>query len=114
MKQLGRGGWQRWGVREAREALAELAESGESTAAFARRKGVSTQRVAYWKKRLGIAQRPAFVAVAIPSPSSGQSDSAQSDTIEIAVDGIVVRLREDVDPDRVARLVEALRRAREC
>jgi hypothetical protein len=46
-----RGGWHQWTEDEARSALAELARSGESVAAFAGSRGFSTQRVRYWKKR---------------------------------------------------------------
>jgi len=109
-KQLGRGGWQRWSVNEARAALTELAQSGESAAAFARRKGVSTQRVNYWKKRFGKTRTPAFVAVSLPVAITGRSHM-----IEIAVSHIIVRVREDSDPEDLARLVEALaRRTRVC
>jgi len=48
----GRRRWQHWTEEQARAALEELAQSGMSTAKFAESKGVSAQRVAYWKKRL--------------------------------------------------------------
>ena len=102
-KRSGVGGWRRWGADEAREALAELAAGGESAVSFARRRGISTQRLAYWKKRLGIAAEPKFVAVALPTATSAA-------WIEIAAAGVVVRVREDLDIDHVARLVEAIRR----
>jgi hypothetical protein len=97
------GGWRRWGEHEAREALEELASSGESAASFARRRGISTQRLAYWKKRLAAGTAPRFVAVALsPAPSPAW--------IEIAAGGMVVRVREHLDVDHVARLVEAIGR----
>ena len=40
-----RSGGQQWTEREAREALAELQDRGESVAAFAQRRGMSVQRV---------------------------------------------------------------------
>jgi transposase-like protein len=93
----------RWREREAREALTELASSGESAASFARHHGISTQRLAYWKKRLAPETGPKFVAVALP-PATSPS------WIEIAAAGVVVRIREQVDVDHVARLVEAIGR----
>jgi hypothetical protein len=97
------GGWRQWRETEAREALEELASSGESAASFARRRGVSTQRLAYWRKRLAAGTAPKFVAVALAPPTTSRS-------IEICAGGVVVRIPEGADEDRVARLVEAIGR----
>jgi hypothetical protein len=97
------GGWRQWREPEAREALEELASSGESAASFARRRGVSTQRLAYWKKRLAAGTAPKFVAVTL-------RPTAAPRWIEICAGGVVVRIPEEVDEDRVARLVEAIGR----
>jgi transposase-like protein len=106
-----------WTESEAREVIAELRSSGETPAEFARRKGITRQRLGYWMKRvapLGSRQSPGeagaretrFVAVALPpsvrAPSPGW--------IEVAVGGTVVRVREALDVDHVARLVEAIAR----
>jgi hypothetical protein len=94
--------WTQWGEAEARIALGELAASGESAVPFARRSGFSSQRLLYWKKRLGEVSAPAaFVAVRLPSGSHAR------DTIEIRVDGVAVHVREELDVAHVARLVEA-------
>jgi transposase-like protein len=58
---MDRRGWRQWTEQDAREALAELAGTGESIAEFARRRGVSRERVRYWRKRLADVA-PAFVA----------------------------------------------------
>jgi hypothetical protein len=92
----------RWGEREAREALAELAASGESVERFARRRRVSDQRIYYWKKRIADAAAPAFVGVSLPSP--------RVDQIEIAADGVTIRVREDMAPERLAGIVDVLAR----
>ena len=106
----GRGRWTQWGEAEARVALGELAASGESAVQFARRAGFSSQRLRYWKKRLGTVSAPAsFVAVRLPSSSRAR------ETIEIRVDGVAVHVREDLDVAHVARLVAALeKRAGGC
>jgi transposase-like protein len=104
------GGWSTrtvWSEQEAREALAELARSGESMGRFARRKGVSTQRLYYWRKRLAQGEAPAFVAVPL-TPARGSQ-------IEIASDSVTVRVREDLDLDHVASLIEVVaRHGRRC
>jgi transposase-like protein len=102
----GRRRWRQWTEREAREALAELARSGEGITRFARRKGVSEQRLHYWRKRIVEAAAPAFVAVPLVSSHS---------QIEIASEAVTVRVREDLDPERLGDLIERVaRRGRGC
>ncbi|SRR6266487_4108312 len=103
------GGWRQWTEEEGRAALAELARSGEGIVQFARSRGISMGRLAYWKKRLGEGPSglPAFVEVPLAAAGRGQ--------IEIAHEGVVVRVREDLDVEHLARIVEALaRRPRVC
>jgi hypothetical protein len=101
-----RRGWQQWTEDEARSALAELARSGESAATFARSRGFSTQRVHYWKKRLGGSPAvPAFVPVRWPVEAPR---SVAAHSIEIISGGITLRVREDLDVEHVARIVAAL------
>ena len=96
--------WRQWTEGQARVALEELAASGKSAASFARRKGISPQRIAYWRKRLAAgAAKPAFVAVRLPTSTSTR-------WLEIAAAGVVVRVREDLEVGHVARLVEAIGR----
>lgn len=106
----GRRRWQHWTEEQARSALDELAQSGVSIAKFAEIKGVSAQRIAYWRRRLADGSPPKFVRVdmSMASPSTAAH-------IEIVLDGVTVRVRESLEPERVARLVDALvRRPREC
>ena len=107
------GGGRRWTEDEARAALAELAQSRESVAAFTQSRGYSAQRIRYWKKRLGeTGAIPAFVSVRWPAVAS---TSSVPRSLEILVGGVTLRVREDLDVEHVARLVEALAsRARGC
>jgi transposase-like protein len=106
--------WRRWSEEEARAALAELAQTAESAVGFARRKGISTQRLQYWKKRLASSSSsgsapPAFVAVTMPAVAACRPE------MEIRVGEITVVVREGCDVEQVARLVDALsRRTRAC
>ena len=106
-------GWGHWSETEARTQLDEWATTGESAAGFARRKGVSTQRLAYWKKRLATRAKaksaPAFVAVAMPATTTARRK------IEIRVADVAVVVEEGCDIEEVIRLVDALaRRTRAC
>jgi len=96
-------GWRQWTEDEARGALDELAASGESAAGYARRKGVSTQRLAYWRKRLAGTTRAEFLPVTLAA-------LAPTKWIEIVAAGVTVRVGEDLDVGYVARLVEAIGR----
>lgn len=105
--------WRRWSEAEARTHLEELSRTTESAVGFARRKGVSTQRLTYWKKRLASAvsedTRPAFVAVTMPTAASSRHE------VEIRVADVAIVVREECDVEHVARLVEAIgRRLRAC
>jgi hypothetical protein len=73
----GRMHWQQWSEAQARKALAELAESGETAT-------------------------PAFVAVPL---TTGRAQ------IEIASDGVTVRVREDLDLSRLADIIEVVARS---
>jgi hypothetical protein len=108
-----RSGWRQWTEGEARAVLTALARSGESAAAFARSRGFSTQRIDYWKRRLGVTSAvPAFVPVRLPVVAASAIGPA---TIEIVYGDVTVRVREDLDVEHVARIVEALAgRGRRC
>ena len=97
--------WRQWTEEEARTALEEFSRSGVSLSEFARSKGVSVHRLVYWRKRLGPARPPAFVAVTLPHGASSPGPP-----LEILVGGVVVRVPDDVDAERVAGIVRALTR----
>jgi transposase-like protein len=110
----GRKRWRHWSEQEARATLAELAQSGLSMARFARSAGLSVRRLAYWRKRLAETGPTEFVPVAL-LPSALPRTSMERPHIEIATEGIAVRVREDLDVEHLARIVEALaRRPRGC
>jgi transposase-like protein len=99
---MDRRGWRQWTEQDAREALGELARTGESVAEFARRRGVSGERVRYWRKRLTDGA-PAFVAIPVGSDRHGPR-------IEITTPAVTLRVREDVDLEHLAALIEVVAR----
>ncbi len=99
---MGRRRWQQWSESDARAALSELAGSGESVAGFARRRGFSSERIRYWRRRLIEDGVPAFVAVPVSRGGPAQ--------IEIAAVGVTLRVREDVGLDRLSDLIEMFAR----
>jgi transposase-like protein len=110
----GRKRWRHWTEQEARAALAELAQSGLSMARFAQGTGHSIRRLTYWRKRLAETGPMEFVPVAL-APLARPSASTERPHIEIAIEGVAVRVREDLDVEHLARIVEALvRQPRGC
>lgn len=104
----GRRRWRQWTELDGRAALEELAASDESSAEFARRKGVTPQRLAYWRKRLVATPAiPAFVSLESPVAAT----AAAGPGIELCARGVTVRVREDLDSAKLALLVDVLIRA---
>lgn len=110
----------RWTEETARVTLAERAASTVSDEQFARERGFSPQRLYYWRHRLGgsknAARAPevAFVPVTLQRATRRANPSGQP-YIEILRNGIIVRVREDLDVSHIARLVDALSRGQgEC
>jgi hypothetical protein len=106
-KRSGRGRTQ-WKESEAREALAQWRRSGLSASAFATRHGYSETRLWYWSKRLGAdcaEPEVSFVPVRLEARASRQ--------VEIEHGGVVLRVREDLGAEQIARLVTALAAARQ-
>ena len=98
--------WKQWKEPEARDALASWRRSGLSAAAFCALEGYSETRLRYWSERLNEPLRlrspsVSFVPIAL-------TDVRRVHQIEIERDGVVVRVREDLDVAHVARLVAAL------
>ena len=90
-----------WKETEARAVLDEFERSGMTRGAFARQRGISLARLDYWRRRLASTPSSAFVAVTVPD--------AAHHHLEIEVGGVLLRVREDLDPTRLARLVATLR-----
>jgi hypothetical protein len=98
--------WTQWKEPEAREALAAWGRSGLSAAAFCGREGYSDSRLRYWSERLG--RQPAAPSPAISFVPVTLAEGAVARHIELEHQGVVVRVREDLDVAHVARLVAAL------
>ena len=48
-----RSGWRQWTAAEAREVLEGWRESGLSVATYARKRGLTAERLRWWRQRLG-------------------------------------------------------------
>lgn len=99
-----RGSWTRsgrWTEREAREALSALEESGESLAAFARREGLSSERLYRWRAKL---TKQAFVEI-----QRGPVVTEDGGVLEVVVaTGRVVRVPSNFNASALQRLLAVL------
>ena len=94
-----------WSPQDARAALAAFARSGMTLTAFARSRGVSAQRIAFWKRRFDAeapSPTPNFVPVALVSSPKRE--------VRLTCADFTLHLPEDIAPDRVAALAAALSR----
>jgi len=93
--------------------VAELAASGETTAAFCRRRNLRQKTFAWWRWKLATeaGHAPAspvrFVDLAIRAPAG--TSLPVSTPIEIVVDGVVLRVEVGTSTGYVAALVADLR-----
>jgi len=104
-----------WSEEEARAALDELSRTSLSEAAFARSKGVSKERLRFWRKRFAARSahgRPAFVAVELPSAAAPRVADAGSAGIEMVVGNVALRVPTTINIETLADLVTALNRRR--
>lgn len=100
---------QRWTPEHAAVVLAEAEQSGLSDRAFAKTKGIDPQRLWWWRRRLArtkaiVKKDDDFVEVAVRQPAA----TTVADRVEILlVNGRIVAAPVDVDPDALARLLDA-------
>lgn len=100
--------WVWWSEAQAREVLDAFGASGMSLAAFAQTRGVSAHRIQYWRDKLASATpampeaQPAFLPVRLTNTERGSAE------IVLDLGALSLRVREDIDPRRLAALVRAL------
>jgi transposase len=107
----------RWSEDQKREIVAETFAAGEVTS-VARRHGANPSMVFGWRKRFLAEQRtsqthaPAFMPIALAPPAAPPSLASDAPAIDVEfVCGARLRVTGAVDPELVAHIVKALKRA---
>ena len=83
---------QRWTATEARAALDAFAKSGLSGTAFAEQHGIDSQRLYWWRKRLGLdecgssVRAPRFVAVEVTRGADVSEEAGLRTELAVADD----------------------------
>jgi transposase len=120
----------KWSAQEKAAIVAESLAEGAVVSEVARRHGLNPQQVFGWRARLRDAVRgsvpspdatPAFVpaivedeppplsAPALPATVAMASASVEPAPIEIALGGVIVRVRGEADPRALTTVLKALR-----
>lgn len=107
-------GWRQWTAGEAREVLAAWKRSGLPLATFARRRGLSAERVRWWRQRLGDWRgegRAQLVPVVVTEAAGDQAGASGVVRVH-APGGVVVEIADAgaVSPSWLSALVLGLAR----
>ena len=102
----------RRGESAGRDLVREWTASGLSQAAYARRRGISAQRLGYWRLRLGehptVAAPTDSIFVEIPQVTSPAPTGIDHLVVEFR-DGFRVRVERGFDPALLRAIVAALK-----
>jgi len=98
-----------WSEVDGRAALAAFEASGLTRTAFRRETGISTQRLKWWRQRLGATTgsigKIEFVPVEVAPRAAAAGDAT---TMEIVLGEIRVRVGPGFEPDALRRLIDFL------
>jgi len=123
----GRSGRRLRSETERARIAAESLVPGAKVADVARRHGVTRWQVYDWRRKLRSGdlavpaeamQEPMFAALVVeqpepapPKPERKSGSERRLSRIELVVDGVIVRVRSDVDEDQLTGMVRAIRAA---
>lgn len=93
-----------------RAILAEQAGSGQSAAAFCRERGIPQWKFQYWKKQLAAKSHPTAVPVFQEVQVAPESASAWAELV--FPNGLVLRIPDGFDEERLRRAIETIGSAR--
>ena len=98
-----------WRRADAEIVLAAWSASRESARAFARRRGLSPERLLRWKQRLAAPELPHFHPVEIVTGPRPHGQADKRDLLELVLrDGRRVSVPAAFDAEDLRRLVEAV------
>jgi len=119
----GRSGRRRWSDAEKARIVSESFRPGARVAEIARRRGTTRWQIYDWRKRLmrGLLTVPAddsfpFASVVIapenpPSVCVQKEDGAQTDVVEVEIEGVVIRAGSGIEEAHLARAIRAVKAA---
>jgi hypothetical protein len=99
----------RWSEEDARRILAEWGSSGTGLYPFARARGITPQRLAWWRDQL-TKKSAAELSLVPATVTEGAFHLGASGRVVVRVAGDVIVELSDVSPAWVARLIRELAR----
>jgi transposase len=126
----GAGRRRKWNDGDKARIVAEIAASGDSVCAVARRHGLSPQQLFGWRRQLRESAArhseteelqfvPAVVDVVASAPAVRQRRKAlrwksgpDAGAIEVEIDGVTIRVGRGADANTIAAIVHALKASR--
>ncbi|WP_242396355.1 IS66 family insertion sequence element accessory protein TnpA [Anaeromyxobacter oryzisoli] len=99
-----------WSESDGREALAAFEASGLTQVAFRRQTGIGSQRLRWWRRRLGATTESAGRIEFVPVEVTPRTTRAAGDetAMEIVLGEIRVRVGPGFDPAALQRLLAVL------
>jgi transposase len=101
-----------WSDEEKARIVGETLVAGANVSAIARSNGLDPSQLFAWRRK---ATASGVVAPVVGAPSRrvqfARFDALRSDVVEIVVGDVVVRVGSEVEPDRLAAVIRAVRQA---
>ena len=97
-----------WSEADGRAALAAFEASGLTQVAFRRETGISTQRLKWWRRRLGAAAELAGKIEFVPVEVAPRTVATDDAAMEIVLGEVRVRVGPGFDPGALRRLLAVL------
>ena len=104
-----------WSTEDKAAIVAESYVAGESVCAVARRHGLTPQQVFTWRRlarRTDVTEAPAFVPAVAEMPALAAVKGSRrlaAASIELEIDGVIVRFGPGAQASTVAAIIRALR-----
>ena len=101
-----------WSDEEKARIVGETLVAGANVSAIARSNGLDPSQLFAWRRKA----KGSGVMVPLAAAASGpvkfaRFEAARSDMVEIVIGDVVVRAGGDVEPDRLADVIRAVRKA---
>lgn len=101
-----------WSDEEKTRIVGETLVAGANVSAVARSNGLDPSQLFAWRRK---AKGSGVVAPLVGAPNQpvkfARFEAVRSDTVEIVIGDVVVRAGGDVEPDRLAEVIRAVRKA---
>lgn len=101
-----------WSDEEKARIVGETLVAGANVSAIARSNGLDPSQLFAWRRQAKASGVVVPLAAAASKPVKfARFDAMRSDIVEIVIGDVVVRAGSDIEPDRLADVIRAVRKA---